>query len=174
MFLHQTTTIKFFNQYTQKLYIIMFLHQTTTTRIQNIRSNCCILSCSYIKPQLLGAKMGIVLVVYYHVPTSNHNILAYVNMLIVLYIIMFLHQTTTYSIEVVDNQKETIDFSNKKWLCRQYFHANILKKFQLNGFKKSFFLYFASSYILWLPPKIINTSKLFICYTKNTHFSSFW
>ena len=91
-----------------------------------------------------------------------------------LYIIMFLHQTTTYSIEVVDNQKETIDFSNKKWLCRQYFHANILKKFQLNGFKKSFFLYFASSYILWLPPKIINTSKLFICYTKNTHFSSFW
>lgn len=91
-----------------------------------------------------------------------------------LYVIMFLHQTTTYSIEVVDNQKETIDFSNKKWLCRQYFHANILKKFQLNGFKKSFFLYFASSYILWLPPKIINTSKLFICYTKNTHFSCFW
>lgn len=44
-----------------------------------------------------------------------------------LYVIMFLHQTTTYSIEVVDNQKETIDFSNKKWLCRQYFHANILK-----------------------------------------------
>ena len=63
---------------------------------------------------------------------------------------MFLHQTTTYSIEVVDNQKETIDFSNKKWLCRQYFHANILKKFQLNGFKKSFFLCFTSSYTLWL------------------------
>lgn len=113
-------------------------------------------------------------VVYYHVPTSNHNATVILATTAPLYVIMFLHQTTTYSIEVVDNQKETIDFSNKKWLCRQYFHANILKKFQLNGFKKSFFLYFASSYILWLPPKIINTSKLFICYTKNTHFSCFW
>ena len=113
-------------------------------------------------------------VVCYHVPTSNHNSGLAGCYSPSLYVIMFLHQTTTYSIEVVDNQKETIDFSNKKWLCRQYFHANILKKFQLNGFKKSFFLYFASSYILWLPPKIINTSKLFICYTKNTHFSSFW
>ena len=132
------------------------------------------LSCSYIKPQPLCKVAYFQTVVCYHVPTSNHNLVGVLAVFFLLYVIMFLHQTTTYSIEVVDNQKETIDFSNKKWLCRQYFHANILKKFQLNGFKKSFFLYFASSYILWLPPKIINTSKLFICYTKNTHFSCFW
>ena len=131
----------------------MFLHQTTTQQ------------------QMYNERAVLYIIMFLHQTTTA---LLLTDKVPLLYIIMFLHQTTTYSIEVVDNQKETIDFSNKKWLCRQYFHANILKKFQLNGFKKSFFLYFASSYILWLPPKIINTSKLFICYTKNTHFSSFW
>ena len=34
-------------------------------------------------------------VVYYHVPTSNHNYLSCIAKIALLYIIMFLHQTTT-------------------------------------------------------------------------------
>ena len=135
------------------LYIIMFLHQTTT----------------YI---WIGTWNGLLYIIMFLHQTTTA--LDFFSISYVLYIIMFLHQTTTYSVEVVDNQQETIDFSNKKWLCRQYFHANILKKFQLNGFKKSFFLYFTCSYTFWFSPKIINTSKLLICNAKNTNFSSFW
>ena len=36
-------------------------------------------------------------VVYYHVPTSNHNYLSCIAKIALLYIIMFLHQTTTCS-----------------------------------------------------------------------------
>ena len=55
------------------LYIIMFLHQTTTALAQYHATIGCILSCSYIKPQLRKLFRSIVRVVYYHVPTSNHN-----------------------------------------------------------------------------------------------------
>ena len=100
-----------------KLYIIMFLHQTTTFIISCITSLSCILSCSYIKPQPLRDRSVLTCVVYYHVPTSNHNYVSNNALLpeVVyyhvptsnhnasakgggnssLYIIMFLHQTTT-------------------------------------------------------------------------------
>ena len=55
----------------------------------------CILSCSYIKPQRSLSESFRKVVVYYHVPTSNHNISIITLFLAVLYIIMFLHQTTT-------------------------------------------------------------------------------
>ena len=99
------------------LYIIMFLHQTTTcsgswrsgtgcilscSYIKPQRRNvvichnqCCILSCSYIKPQQQELIPEARIVVYYHVPTSNHNRIAPPAVYKSLYIIMFLHQTTT-------------------------------------------------------------------------------
>ena len=77
----------------------------------------CILSCSYIKPQPAKNKCYNCVVVYYHVPTSNHNGLSIIGKAagvvyyhvptsnhnqdgrkcaaVALYIIMFLHQTTT-------------------------------------------------------------------------------
>ena len=108
------------------LYIIMFLHQTTTLGVLCTCSvccilscsyikpqhfinpiyikACCILSCSYIKPQLSNEQAHQLVVVYYHVPTSNHNLQVSLPLSVPLYIIMFLHQTTTYSIEVIENQ----------------------------------------------------------------------
>ena len=73
MFLHQTTTVQTVRYLTVWLYIIMFLHQTTTVEHIATLWKSCILSCSYIKPQLLCRELYFVLVVYYHVPTSNHN-----------------------------------------------------------------------------------------------------
>ena len=77
------------------LYIILFLHQTTTDAGPAVptlscilsysyikpqpRPQCgcpacgCILSYSYIKPQLWTLKKIIDEVVYYPIPTSNHN-----------------------------------------------------------------------------------------------------
>ena len=76
------------------------------------------LSCSYIKPQRTCAICQALMVVCYHVPTSNHNYIALdynANIVVCyhvptsnhncarsmavrqrLYVIMFLHQTTTY------------------------------------------------------------------------------
>ena len=60
-----------------------------------IQINSCILSCSYIKPQREPCRLTPTVVVYYHVPTSNHNYQLEIKSFEVLYIIMFLHQTTT-------------------------------------------------------------------------------
>ena len=73
MFLHQTTTNVVPWSKQGWLYIIMFLHQTTTVASQLSASASCILSCSYIKPQLYAYSLRFPRVVYYHVPTSNHN-----------------------------------------------------------------------------------------------------
>ena len=60
-------------RFSDSLYIIMFLHQTTTVVTNNVAVGSCILSCSYIKPQLVKSLCCLCWVVYYHVPTSNHN-----------------------------------------------------------------------------------------------------
>ena len=99
------------------LYIILFLHQTTTVSKISKSVNSCISSFSYIKPQLgqlcdmrlrvvyhpfptsnhnwvcLAVKLGIV--VYHPFPTSNHNCGDWQIKSWLLYIILFLHQTTT-------------------------------------------------------------------------------
>ena len=36
-----------------------------------------------------------------------------------LYIVLFLHQTTTYNVDIADNQHVTITFINKKWQSRK-------------------------------------------------------
>ena len=103
------------------LYIILFLHQTTTIIQMSCIPKCCIsyysyikpqqlqifgqveLSCisyySYIKPQQIGTLSLFLLVVYRTIPTSNHNLLLLLTLPLLLYIVLFLHQTTT----VTDN-----------------------------------------------------------------------
>ena len=101
------------------LYIVLFLHQTTTACTASRKRRSCIsyysyikpqqrfqsfissLSCisyySYIKPQRTADELDINSVVYRTIPTSNHN--WYKSQLTKreLYIVLFLHQTTTQS-----------------------------------------------------------------------------
>ncbi len=102
-----------------QLFIILFLHQTTTVMVALMSAICCLSSCSYIKPQLCGfsshslccclsscsyikpqhlvkAHFGIS-VVYHLVPTSNHNGYEPFGPSLQLFIILFLHQTTTWA-----------------------------------------------------------------------------
>ena len=100
-----------------KLLLILFLHQTTTCNTTTVivvrcilfcsyikpqlyRNRLlfpirCILFCSYIKPQLDNSKLQMITVVSYSVPTSNHNSPRAMAGAHPLYLILFLHQTTT-------------------------------------------------------------------------------
>ena len=55
----------------------------------------CISSVSYIKPQLMLLKVMLFHVVYRPFPTSNHNLTIMCYFFCLLYIVRFLHQTTT-------------------------------------------------------------------------------
>ena len=55
----------------------------------------CISSFSYIKPQPLSSLEMSISVVYHPFPTSNHNSKQCLSLCYKLYIILFLHQTTT-------------------------------------------------------------------------------
>ena len=100
-----------------ELYIVLFLHQTTTItehglvgdgcisyysyikpqphETSNSSSMRCISYYSYIKPQLLRTPPHLYLVVYRTIPTSNHNASFTPFVFPSLYIVLFLHQTTT-------------------------------------------------------------------------------
>ena len=116
-FLHQTTTREHSSIVPERLYLIPFLHQTTTILMSKSSVTCCILFHFYIKPQL-GADhirnanccilfhfyikpqqiRGIYIpatVVSYSISTSNHNFKLWANKRPQLYLIPFLHQTTT-------------------------------------------------------------------------------
>ena len=56
---------------------------------------CCISLYSYIKPQLSTFQTLRRYVVYLYIPTSNHNFFGCLNACHLLYIFIFLHQTTT-------------------------------------------------------------------------------
>ena len=116
-FLHQTTTLLGCVCVACELYIFWFLHQTTTVRRSYAHHQRCISFDSYIKPQLAGCLLCVSAVVYLLIPTSNHNpcrraydLYCVVYLLIptsnhnqvcavevvhLLYIFWFLHQTTT-------------------------------------------------------------------------------
>ena len=103
--------------YLSLLFIILFLHQTTTHRPLSrhplgclsscsyikpqqivyglINNHGCLSSCSYIKPQLKNGYKELFQVVYHLVPTSNHNWRDHLRIAFRLFIILFLHQTTT-------------------------------------------------------------------------------
>ena len=95
LFLHQTTTLQRSYCSGYALYIVLFLHQTTTSRVYYFLALCCISYYSYIKPQLWLIHLISVLVVYRTIPTSNHNWLRLCYYFWLLYIVLFLHQTTT-------------------------------------------------------------------------------
>ena len=118
------------------LYIVLFLHQTTTRKLKHRKMVCCISYYSYIKPQqwnqfivgtdvvyrtiptsnhnYQGTHYHADWVVYRTIPTSNHNRLLLLEFVSKLYIVLFLHQTTTYNVDIADNQHITITFINKK------------------------------------------------------------
>ena len=78
-----------------QLYIVLFLHQTTTYDATMRVDMCCISYYSYIKPQLSGFVEVFWAVVYRTIPTSNHNWYQRCASSMKLYIVLFLHQTTT-------------------------------------------------------------------------------
>ena len=103
-----------------KLYIVLFLHQTTTDEVTEDQEDSCISYYSYIKPQphfvcflmengcisyysyikpqltiVAGDNKG---VVYRTIPTSNHNQFDCFSCFVWLYIVLFLHQTTTIAV----------------------------------------------------------------------------
>ena len=104
------------------LYIVLFLHQTTTMTSCTGMLKGCISYYSYIKPQLVNdSVMEVVVVyrtiptsnhneekeekeeekvVYRTIPTSNHNIPILLMSSLTLYIVLFLHQTTTFLISI--------------------------------------------------------------------------
>ena len=61
----------------------------------DIAQSCCISSYSYIKPQRHPIICTFPFVVYHPIPTSNHNSNSGSRFIFELYIILFLHQTTT-------------------------------------------------------------------------------
>ena len=95
LFLHQTTTSRWVKKVSGLLFIILFLHQTTTLATVLLMVIGCLSSCSYIKPQLQERGGQSDSVVYHLVPTSNHNGAEAVLGELGLFIILFLHQTTT-------------------------------------------------------------------------------
>ena len=116
-FLHQTTTPATPPIITPLLYLIPFLHQTTTRICLFSEARGCILFHFYIKPQRFFCaylqRLGCILfhfyikpqprreqvygrfVVSYSISTSNHNRGDTQRLRCVLYLIPFLHQTTT-------------------------------------------------------------------------------
>ena len=95
LFLHQTTTRSTLSRGARLLYIVLFLHQTTTEYCAIAFLLCCISYYSYIKPQQSFNGTNNINVVYRTIPTSNHNCLTVAEVFIGLYIVLFLHQTTT-------------------------------------------------------------------------------
>ena len=115
--LHQTTTAPPTLILPIGLYLIEILHQTTTYFREIPPSQGCILSKFYIKPQLRRQRPNFCCVVSYRNSTSNHNkldtplsiteVVSYRNstsnhneffdntIVLMLYLIEILHQTTT-------------------------------------------------------------------------------
>ena len=110
--LHEKGIIK------EQLYIVLFLHQTATWNSSEVWSVSCISFYSYIKPQLVTrpryrevvvyrsiptSNRNLVIdeltsfkVVYRSIPTSNRNLSTWLSSPLLLYIVLFLHQTATF------------------------------------------------------------------------------
>ena len=95
-FLHQTTTGYGHQHQDNGLFMVFFLHQTTTKRVTATGSSCCLWSFSYIKPQPCADIALKQYVVYGLFPTSNHNHECTYSDRRALFMVFFLHQTTTY------------------------------------------------------------------------------
>ena len=65
--------------------------------LKDRNASCCILSKFYIKPQRTSGRLRLSDVVSYRNSTSNHNHFLFGQLLLLLYLIEILHQTTTSS-----------------------------------------------------------------------------
>ena len=119
LFLHQTTTGRWCCHPCRGVFICLFLHQTTTPAVLGWVSTRCLSVYSYIKPQLKHFKLWIIQWclsvysyikpqldcmfmsayrgVYLSIPTSNHNRRYRLLEEGLVFICLFLHQTTTGS-----------------------------------------------------------------------------
>ena len=95
LFLHQTTTVSYWRFIRVMLFLILFLHQTTTRLYRSELYLCCSLFYFYIKPQLNFRRHAHIRVVPYSISTSNHNSFSFYLDFAMLFLILFLHQTTT-------------------------------------------------------------------------------
>ena len=136
LFLHQTTTTSITT--TIMISCISYYSYIKPQRIilLPLYVESCISYYSYIKPQLHSRNSNCFKVVYRTIPTSNHNEGGWLPLgdkvvyrtiptsnhnqtitncnMFPLYIVLFLHQTTTYNGDIADNQHVTITFINKK------------------------------------------------------------
>ena len=87
----------------------------------------CISFDSYIKPQLYAVRLWELNVVYLLIPTSNHNYCLAKLCHFLLYIFWFLHQTTTFSVQMSKvtplyifwflHQTTTCSLHRSVWIC---------------------------------------------------------
>ena len=126
LFLHQTTTgMNLLALRFSCLSSCSYIKPQRSMRYHSTRVGC-LSSCSYIKPQHREKRQISMNVVYHLVPTSNHNTIPRIILQVPvvyhlvptsnhnsilfnkydgkLFIILFLHQTTTYSRKSTDNQ----------------------------------------------------------------------
>ena len=118
LFLHQTTTVKNgLNEMGRCLSSCSYIKPQLSFRFPLSKTSClsscsyikpqhsvhgprtrrsCLSSCSYIKPQRWTSLNTDAVVVYHLVPTSNHNYEENHFGITWLFIILFLHQTTTW------------------------------------------------------------------------------
>ena len=117
------------------------------------------------------------MVVSYLFSTSNHNCVLQLLLPYQLYLICFLHQTTTLAELFPEYHRVTLILQLENWVShnqRSVFDAifcllptaNILKKFQL--------LWRCKFCSFHLPPKILYLAILLISYTQNTCQSRWW
>ena len=94
-FLHQTTTVPCWCKWTRRCISSVSYIKPQPPEKTVICPDRCISSVSYIKPQLLCNFPLPMKVVYRPFPTSNHNLVSVQTIHYKLYIVRFLHQTTT-------------------------------------------------------------------------------
>mgnify|MGYP006863309243 CR=1 FL=1 len=122
LFLHQTTTYSYRWLSWCMLYIVLFLHQTTTSLVTRSNPRSCISYYSYIKPQLACRDMAGGRVVYRTIPTSNHNRWFSLDVVLALYIVLFLHQTTTKCVTTsISIKLYIVLFLHQTTTCKRYY-----------------------------------------------------
>ena len=118
--LHQTTTLQIFETINKRCILSKFYIKPQQWDSRELSSCCCILSKFYIKPQPEARIERNHLVVSYRNSTSNHNYRGKKRVVIALYLIEILHQTTTlgyspilerslYLIEILHQTTTAID-----------------------------------------------------------------
>ena len=97
LFLHQTTTMGWTNVFLDGCLSVYSYIKPQRRRIKTNTCARCLSVYSYIKPQHFGYVGAAAQGVYLSIPTSNHNFLLQLALDFLVFICLFLHQTTTES-----------------------------------------------------------------------------